>query len=1479
MCRPKLSLARSERIPLSYPRLRIGLLAVLSAVFSQCVPAVWANQVYHSVSAGLLTVSQYPGWDYSYPDADDNTNCVVTLGLSVNDFRIGSFNRADYNVQAGAAPASQYLNGVLLASVTQNGRNNHGIDSYPSENTNAYPITTIATNANGSYRICSYACDIAGTGGSSVEYNVNVAGAFFPYSRYFGGYARNGAGVNGDATHTNDTFTASPGLVYGVNYIELGGGQGIVDLRNKGIDSRTDGILLVTGAKDENNFALSQVNVSNGTWNLFLHDQSTSSSGTYEQDPIAFVFIPKSDTNLVSGRVNGDGSLDAYSGDSPRFTIANTSAGTYVLQVNGGGPTNGILIVSSEGGGYYNLDDIVSYQSTTDGTGWVIQTRDTPGCSLESVMASDGETEPAFDFVYIPAQLPGATVTPTNNLSTTQSGGTASFTVVLDVAPTANVTINVSSSDTAQGTVDKGALTFTPSNWNVPQTVTITGQHDNSPVGSVAYTIVLGAAASADPRYNGINPSDVSVVNVNNLAPGISVNGTSFTTTDRGGTATFTVWLSTHPAANVVVPIVSNNTNAGTVSPASLTFTPGNYATPQTVTITGALDRLAQGSVAYTIRVGPATSTDPAYNGVWNAPTVSGVNLDTDTPTPPVAVFPPDQATNVVTSPPLQVSASEPGAGNLTVTIYGRQKPRLGADFTIAVMPDSQYYSAAMNGGTPAMFATQADWIVSHRITNNIAYAAQLGDIVNYGDTNHSGTPNYHNEWYNATNALYRLENPLTTGLPFGIPYGTAVGNHDESPNGDPTGTTTYYNQFFGVSHFAGRPYYGGHYGTTNNDHFDLFSASGLDFIVLYFQYDANADPAKLSWGNSVLKSNANRHAIVISHYIGTLGTPDTFSAQGSAIYTALRTNANLFFMTSGHIFSGTNGEGFRSDVFQGHTVYTLVSDYQGRTNGGNGLMRLYEISPDNGIIRVKTYSPWLDQYETDVDSQFTLTLPFTIPSSTPTNYVALGTRTVPGSGGIANVTWPGLAINTQYQWYSTLSDTAGHNVTSPVWEFTTGMNNTPPSIIGQPQNQVAAVGQDATITVTAQGTLPLIYQWRFNGNALPGATDSACLLAAARGVNAGTYSVMVSNVAGSVLSTNATLDVIQNAAWGDNSFGQGSVAASSASLIAVAAGGWHNLGLGADGSVSAWGDDSNGQCDVPAKLADVLAIAAGGYHSLALRANGSVVAWGANEDGQTNVPAGLGAVIGIAAGTWHSVALRADGTVAVWGDNTYGQTNPPAWLTNVTAVAAGGSHTLALRADGTVVAWGENTGADGNVAGQSVVPWGLTNVVAIGAGQYHSLAVKGNGTVVAWGDNSQDQCNVPSGLTNVVAVAGGGGHSVALEADGNVAAWGANGNWQCNLPPGLVPAAGIAAGDYHTLVLLADGLPVPEMLLPARKGSRFSALVQTLCPRSYALEFKNSLAATNWTAVTTNAGNGALRLLTDPAATASQRFYHMRQW
>ena len=116
--------------------------------------------------------------------------------------------------------------------------------------------------------------------------------------------------------------------------------------------------------------------------------------------------------------------------------------------------------------------------------------------------------------------------------------------------------------------------------------------------------------------------------------------------------------------------------------------------------------------------------------------------------------------------------------------------------------------------------------------------------------------------------------------------------------------------------------------------------------------------------------------------------------------------------------------------------------------------------------------------------------------------------------------------------------------------------------ITGQPQSQVVPLGQKATITVGAAGTPPLSYQWYFNGTPLAGATASSYPITAARGVHVGSYSVVVQNSLGWVVSSNATLGVIHDTAWGDNLFGQGSSSGLGANLIAIAAGTWHNVGL-----------------------------------------------------------------------------------------------------------------------------------------------------------------------------------------------------------------------------------------------------------------------------------------------------------------------------
>jgi CSLREA domain-containing protein len=108
-------------------------------------------------------------------------------------------------------------------------------------------------------------------------------------------------------------------------------------------------------------------------------------------------------------------------------------------------------------------------------------------------------------------------VTPTSGLTTTEAGGTATFTVKLSTVPSAVVTVALTSSDTTEGTVSPASLTFQPNSTALTeQTVTVTGVDDTDTDGAVAYTIVTGAAGSSDPAYNGSDPADVAVTNQDN---------------------------------------------------------------------------------------------------------------------------------------------------------------------------------------------------------------------------------------------------------------------------------------------------------------------------------------------------------------------------------------------------------------------------------------------------------------------------------------------------------------------------------------------------------------------------------------------------------------------------------------------------------------------------------------------------------------------------------------------------------------------------------------------------------------------------------------------------------------------------------------------------------------------------------------------------------------------------------------------------
>ena len=320
-------------------------------------------------------------------------------------------------------------------------------------------------------------------------------------------------------------------------------------------------------------------------------------------------------------------------------------------------------------------------------------------------------------------------------------------------------------------------------------------------------------------------------------------------------------------------------------------------------------------------------------------------------------------------------------------------------NFTIVVMPDTQNYASGDGGGTADIFRAQTQWIVDNRDALNIIYVAHVGDCVNHADREE--------EWQNADAAFLKLEGLRP------IPYGIAVGNHDkyihrvrdqnheveyvpgaalgekERPrmvvvdevggqenclnlpvfiDGVHIETTQLYNRYFGTHRFQGKPWFGENFCGNNDNFYHLISAGGLDFILVYFEYATGADV--LGWADLILKKYRDRRAIVVTHSL--LNEDGSFTLQGRAIHATLKHHPNLFLMLCGHRLA----EAQRTDTYQGSPVYTLLGNYQHREKGGNGWLRIMTFSPSQNQIQVKTYSPTLDQFETDADSQFHLDYP-----------------------------------------------------------------------------------------------------------------------------------------------------------------------------------------------------------------------------------------------------------------------------------------------------------------------------------------------------------------------------------------------------------------------------------------------------------------------------------------------------------------------
>lgn len=371
-------------------------------------------------------------------------------------------------------------------------------------------------------------------------------------------------------------------------------------------------------------------------------------------------------------------------------------------------------------------------------------------------------------------------------------------------------------------------------------------------------------------------------------------------------------------------------------------------------------------------------------------------------PTVPTLLTPASGATIFGGTALLKAEVSDPDGDPVQVTFYGRAVvPNTALPFTVVALPDTQFYSQDY----PQLFTAQTQWIINNRDALNIVAVLHLGDIVN--------TSTKIVQWQAADAALSILD------LVPALPYGLAVGNHDQEPccGGSPGGTTNF-NTFFPYTRYEGvSPWYGGHYANKNDNNYITFSGGGMDFIAVQMEFDTSANPAVLAWADDVIASHPDHRAIAVTHWMVNTGYPASFSNQGQQIYNKLRHNPNLFLLHGGHIA----GEGRRTDTYAGRTVYSLLADYQSRTNGGNGWLRIMEFRPAENVIEVTTYSPYLNQFEEDADSHFTL--PYDMGSGT---FVPLTTATVP-SGTTVNYAWESLEPG-PHEWYVTAENEGGQN-------------------------------------------------------------------------------------------------------------------------------------------------------------------------------------------------------------------------------------------------------------------------------------------------------------------------------------------------------------------------------------------------------------------------------------------------------------------
>ena len=466
------------------------------------------------------------------------------------------------------------------------------------------------------------------------------------------------------------------------------------------LDTEPSGSVTVTPSSDDTGAATlspSGLTFTSSNWNTA---QTVTVSGEEDDDA-------NNETVTVSHSVSGYDSVSTADDVSVTVTdddTAGVSVSPTSLSVNEGGTTTYTVVLTTEpsssvtvtpSSGDTDVATLSPASLTFTSSNW--DTAQTITVSGEEDVNSDDETVTVShsvsgygavttaDSVSVTVSdndTPGVNVSPTS-LSVDESG-TTTYSVMLNTDPNAPVTVTPSSDDTGAATLNPASLTFTSSNWDTAQTITVSGEEDDD---ANDETVTVSHSVSG---YSGVTTAaDVSVTVSDNDTAGVSVSPTSLSV-DESGTTTYTVVLDTEPNGPVTVTPSSDDTGAATLSPASLTFTSSNWATAQTVTVSGEEDNDANDE---TVTVSHSVS---GYSGVTTVADVSVTVNDNDTPGVSVS--------------PTTLTVEENGTTTYTVVLDTEPSG------TVTVTPSSGDTAAATLSPASLTFSS-SNWATAQTVT------------------------------------------------------------------------------------------------------------------------------------------------------------------------------------------------------------------------------------------------------------------------------------------------------------------------------------------------------------------------------------------------------------------------------------------------------------------------------------------------------------------------------------------------------------------------------------------------------------------------------------------------------------------------------------------------------------------------------------------------------------------------------------------